>query len=353
MNCAFHRMMAYLALPVWTLCSCAVGARGAELLDIRTGFHQSYSRLVLQFDSKVNYEVSKELEEGKIAVNLQPVTITSDFGPTPVEADDLFLRQVHYRHSSHRLTVTLLLRTSNIRLVEYTLERPYRLVIDLHQGNFSEELKQDSSFVPPAPAAPEMPVATDSSSLTLIDTLKDSEATLHTSEILLNHPPMKSSVQIGPRGSRIRMFLGVTIILVLIDILIFLFYKIRKSRIHNSSEDSKKTQTTVARPGAEANPHFKAVLGMMVKDEHTHKTSVADFRKANGQQAADLSARLESLSRVLFSGRSATRLGLDPEDLSEGMGELEAASGIPKEFWIGRDGIEFVNNIKKLNMNMN
>jgi len=54
-------------------------AQSADLTDIRTGFHTTYSRVVIQFDSDVKFQVIKDGENGAIIIDVLSVNAVRNF----------------------------------------------------------------------------------------------------------------------------------------------------------------------------------------------------------------------------------------------------------------------------------
>ncbi|MCH7755082.1 hypothetical protein IH970_08165, partial [candidate division KSB1 bacterium] len=55
-------------------------AQSADLTDIRTGFHRTYSRVVIQFDSDVQFQVIKDVENGTVIIDVLGVNAVHNFG---------------------------------------------------------------------------------------------------------------------------------------------------------------------------------------------------------------------------------------------------------------------------------
>jgi hypothetical protein len=63
-----------------------------------------------------------------------------------------------------------------------------------------------------------------------------------------------------------------------------------------------------------------------------------------------IESMINSLSKALVSSNARNKTLPEFEEIAQDIESLDFASAIPKELWIGRDGIEFLRNIKKMHL---
>jgi hypothetical protein len=108
-----------IALPAW----------GARVLDVRTGQHPGYSRVVFELDSPVGYKVERSNPEtggSELIVSLDALaearTISSAKG---------FISQIVIKSDGRRSTARMSLVGSGLKLKEMILANPPRIVLDV------------------------------------------------------------------------------------------------------------------------------------------------------------------------------------------------------------------------------
>jgi hypothetical protein len=124
------------------------GATG--LADIRTGSHKKYSRVVIEFNRHVQYQIDKESRGAAITVSARPVQTTAAIGLIEVDSTDACLKSVTRSISKNRLYVRIDLHSPHVELRHFTMTRPFRIVIDIYPSKRKTE---------PQPATAVMPVA--------------------------------------------------------------------------------------------------------------------------------------------------------------------------------------------------
>ncbi len=111
------------------------------LQDIRTGFHYAYSRVVIQTNFAVPYDVSLEHSRQMLLIHIPAIESIEYYGQVTTDPNDKFIAGVTYLHSGNGLTVSVRLKHANVQVERKTLQRPARVVLDISQ-----------STLPPTPA---------------------------------------------------------------------------------------------------------------------------------------------------------------------------------------------------------
>ncbi len=119
-------------------------AQSADLTDIRTGFHRTYSRVVIQFDSGVKFQVIKDVENGTVIIDVLGVNAVHNFGEINLDQKDRYLKQISVKRSPNLLSVTTILKLSNLRVDYYYLNRPFRIVLDIYPSSILSEKTEKS-----------------------------------------------------------------------------------------------------------------------------------------------------------------------------------------------------------------
>lgn len=114
-----------------TLIFLVSSAFGADLRDIRTGFHRTFSRIVIEFDAPVSYEVFRDDSNSAVIVEVLSSGRIAGFGEVELEDEDPILRQVSYGRNANLTSITVFLQSAGVRIEHYTMTRPFRIVIDI------------------------------------------------------------------------------------------------------------------------------------------------------------------------------------------------------------------------------
>src|SRR3990172_4022283 len=113
-------------------CHNVSSAFAADLVDIRTGYHWTYSRVVLEFDAPVRYQVFEERSNPAITIDILNDGRILEFADVNIEPVDPFLHRVSYKQNGKLLTVIAFLKTNSFTINQYPLNYPYRIVLDIY-----------------------------------------------------------------------------------------------------------------------------------------------------------------------------------------------------------------------------
>lgn len=120
--CAFV-MMCGLLLP-------ATQGATAELVDVRTGFHTTYTRIVLQFNQHIIYHLNQD--EALLRLNISGITSEPYFNVNRLLRGQDLITDIRYEHVSSELKVRIKLATEQVQVFSDLYAEPTRLVIDLY-----------------------------------------------------------------------------------------------------------------------------------------------------------------------------------------------------------------------------
>ncbi len=378
-------------------------AQSADLTDIRTGFHRTYSRVVIQFDSFVRFQVIRDVENGTMIIDVLGVNAVRNFGEINLDKKDRYLKQVSVKRSPNLLSVTTILKISNLRVDHYYLNRPFRIVLDIYPTSIlSEKTKKSEKTLQPGPQPDEHMLARAASQVDPLqsiefDSVESSEvdspalsaatddslagaiaANYDSTETLLNESiiPLQTSLRsvkselqkiARNRSSKQNRLMGkytlvsVTIAaFVLIDLILVGVYLVSRSknrkRLLQTRERVAKKQPVSKQTNREFVEILKSTLESSEIEEIRKEPEVV---RANKSGAATTPPRLESLIRS-FSESVNTPKGTDPSppelaEVARDLGSIVPASRVAKEVTreelIGKDGAEFLRNLQKQSLN--
>jgi len=103
----------------------------ADLVDVRTGDHGSYTRIVLEFDSGVRYSLSGAGD--RIFLEISPVKFSSRYNFFRVIANGELLGTLAYVDESEILQLSLFLFDKGLKDGPLLIDEPTRIVIDINQ----------------------------------------------------------------------------------------------------------------------------------------------------------------------------------------------------------------------------
>ncbi len=363
----FKRTFAAFLIGLALLCS-IIDANGAQVVDIRTGFHQTFSRIVVQFDSDVEFNIIKNLNNKKVLVEIQPVEIR--FNPREIKIDpgDKFVNRIEYELTLITMKVSLYLKSSNVRLDYYKLAHPNRVVIDVYQArqlkNAGLNVQPDSS----GEAKPDSSVKAqiDSGLFSNLQSYQDDDSTTSLPDNQFKDaksidPNVNESVYSANNAkpeSGFLIFFSVLGAFFLIDAIILgIYFFRRKKKFKNSAPGSepepekKKKQKPASPKVPEAAPQdFKTALTATIQENmSTANKSVMNASHSNIVNNSQITSKIESLINSLSeSMRPSDTILLEFPELEQVTRELQKISpdeNISPELLIGKDGVEFIKNL--------
>lgn len=378
-------------------------AQSADLTDIRTGFHRTYSRVVMQFDSDVQFQVIKDVENGTVIIDVLGVNAVHNFGEITLDQKDRYLKQVSVKPSPNFLSVTTILKLSNLRVDHYYLNRPFRIVLDIYPTSIlREKTKKREKTLQPEPQAGEQMLVTavsqvDSLQSIEFDSVESSEmdspslsaaaddslegavfANYDSTETLLNESiipfqtslnSVKSELSKIAKGrtskgnqlmSKYTLVSVMVAAFVLIDLILMAVYLMRRSKKSESSLQTRKRLGKKEAISKQTNRKFVEILKSTLESNEIEEIrKEPEVVRANKSGAANTPPRLESLMRS-FPESVKTPIGRSPSppelaEVARDLGSIVAASRVGKEVTreelIGKDGAEFLKNLQKQSLN--
>jgi len=376
-------------------------AQSTDLTDIRTGFHRTYSRVVIQFDSDMKFQVIKDVENGSIIIDVLSVNAVRNFGEVNLDQKDLYLKQVHFKRSPNLLSVTIILKMPDLSVDHYYLNRPFRIVLDIYPSSILSKKFEKSEKTLQSEPQPEKQMLTavssqvdslqsaesDSVASPHVDSLALSSATVDSlsgvivanydsTTTLLNESiiPLQNSLKsvkselqkiAKKRNSRGNQLMSKYTLIslmiaafVLIDLILVVLYFVRRSK--------KSTVQTIKRVAKnqpvskQTNREFVEILKSTLESNEIEEIRKEpeiirknEFVAANTQHAFE--PRIRSFSEPVTTRRDAS---LSPPELAEvarDLGSIVPSSRVAKEVTseelIGKDGAEFLKNLHKQSLN--
>jgi len=391
-----------LAALIVSMLSFTPTAQSTDLIDIRTGFHRTYSRVVIQFDSDVKFQVIKDFENGSIIIDVLNVNAVRNFGKVNLDQKELYLKQVSFKRSPNLLSITTILKMSNLRVDHYYLNWPFRIVLDIYPSSIlseKPEISEKTLQSEPQPdeqmliaAAPQIDslqsVASDSvessevDSLTLssarIDSLAgvivanyDSTTTLLRESIIPLQSSLKSvkselqkiakkrNAEWNQLMSKYTLASLLVAAFVLIDLIWVALYFVRRSKKRKHAVQTRESVAKKQPVEKQTNREFVEILKSTLESNEIEEIRIEPevIRKndffANTQRAFE--PRIRSFSEPINARKEAS---LSPPELAEvarDLGSILPSSRVAKEVTreelIGRDGVEFLKNLQRQSLN--
>lgn len=403
-------------------------------MDIRSGTHQVYSRVVLQFDSPVKYLVVRDSSTSSITIDILSLDASAEYGPVNLDPSDPFIRHIQFSELAGFISITLDLHHWDLRAMQYVLRAPFRIVVDLWPGRRPQTWSPGDSVTPPAALektpeiadetpAPNAPSATNTPPVTAVETLVPVVAANDTT---LNQPQSDSSAfseqgvvpesvrrhtqtvdamiqravargkaaahaapakAPGPkvRKAKINMFWVIGITFVLLDAMLLVLYirnratkkKVKRApkRKARPKPKRKAADPVLAKAPASHRPARKQEVGksdrqLSPKDFSQLLSAAIDSNQlqiggslpaanpnelAELEQAVKLDELIGSISGAINDSPAAApappQFAEIANDLKLAEPEAELTEQTAREQLIGRDGVEFMRNIKRLYLN--
>lgn len=331
-----------------TILSCYVHAAvtaGAELVDIRTGFHETFSRLVLEFDAPVRYNLSEA--SNKILISIGSINRFRTWPPRQYKCDSDVIESIHLAYTDTTLEATVHLFSQNTILFPSYLKYPARIVIDVYP-----QLQQEVSGEPSKPYQ-EPP----KKSMVFSRQLRDSTQSQFLNRLSALKPasePNTSQNQKPPLKSKITLFVLILAVFIMVDAVLLIFYLNRNPktpRVKNAIEPMINKQTAAHRDRSD----FKNILN----DLSCHNLSTespsqeaSPYKKQFDAQFEDgLKSLIESVTAALVSAPRDIAFHTAPPPSPSEVESLISSSRIPKEVWIAQDGFKFLKNLEKFDLN--
>lgn len=132
MKLSFYLKFVLLGSAFFLLLGKPLSAR--DLTDVRTGFHKSYSRLVLEFNGPVRFQVLENKENQTIMVDIISGGEIRNFPNINIDPDDPFIRQVRFKKDGSLISVMAFLNNSYFKINQSQLNWPFRIVVDIYSS---------------------------------------------------------------------------------------------------------------------------------------------------------------------------------------------------------------------------
>ena len=371
-------------------------AQSTDLTDIRTGFHRTYSRVVIQFDSDMKFQVIKDVENGTIIIDVLGVNAVRNFGEVNLDQKDRYLKQVTFKRSSNLLSVTTILKLSNLRVDHYYLNRPFRIVLDIYPTSILSEKSEETLHAEPQPdeqvlaaTAPQVDslqsIESDSVEASEVDSLSlsaaaedslegavfanyDSTKTLLNESIIpfqtslnsvkseLQKIAKKRTSRGNQQMSKVTLVSVIVIAFVLVDLILVAVYFVRRSQKRKPNLQTGKSAAKEQPVSKQTNREFVEILKSTLESNEIEEVRKApEVVRKNEPVAANMPHRIESLLRSFSESVNAKKeTSPSPPELAEvarDLGSIVPASRITKEELIGKDGADFLKNLQKQSLN--
>lgn len=360
-------------------------AFGSDLQDIRTGFHRTFSRIVIEFDAPVSYDVFRDDSNRAVMVEVLSSGRIAGFGEVELEDEDPILRRVSYGRNANLTSVTVFLKSAGVRIEHYTMTRPFRIVIDIFIRTAQDAAAgQDLPAKPSRKAAAEIEklnseqIKTDTESVsatradsTVLNVANVPEAVLK--KTTLQRPTVAAASKIVNQSpaeahrSNQRLFWLIGGAFVLLDaMLLFLYVNRRRGtkvpppqQTRHASQAAPAAQLVQTPPPTVDGQAFAEVLKSALEHDGLKAvTAMPPEGEVVALQDINRAVKIDSLIGSLTEVIAQPEAEPTPPDFKEIAQELELvdASGelseeAARKQLIGRDGMEFMQNIKRLYLN--
>lgn len=397
----------------------------ADLVDIRTGHHGEHSRVVIELNQAVKYTIVTDDEDELTIVNFLSVQNVADLGDIWVYKKDPILRQVTYSETAGIFSVTIALRQSDIRVEQYEMTSPFRVVLDFRLNRESlrktvrpsvpssgrevlakaaPKVVQDSTdtkaaaaTLSPVPGPPDIPVSEEPEPGQSFKAGADSIAVLEEfvanvpEEVLRHTRPADKIIfkSTGYRAAKMQKrqakvtrpadLTGTSLLWIsgaaflVFNVMLGVMYFNRPGRKKQPAPKLGRRQSTGMNRASGPNASSRIARSSRKNEDEDFMEVLKKALGPSQAESADVSSALMKNARNPSNGNA--RLTRDqqaarkaaaefeeqppqPPDFSEIVSELElpARSGemteaAAKEQLMGRDGAEFIRNIKRLHLN--
>jgi len=397
-----HQILLWLV--IW---ASTAPASATELRDVRTGFHHTFSRVVIELDRPVRYQIIEDVANRKVLVDLHYVDDIAGIGEVKLEPGDPFLKQVRYYRTRRFVTVSIDLLTADAKINAYSWGRPFRVILDISRkpDNGSVVTQQSTTQdvtgidVParqPNPddrldtPPPEQNLSEPTEIASLLDsTLQALKRENLPVDALLHRAGEKQEPQEDVAGESTsnseagaKLFYAFLALFLIVDGAALMWYLRRHSRPTKQPAKRKrstKSRHTASKQGVQVDGReFVNILKTTLQERMASRPApVAEFlaqqrpslRVATPaddlppEQAAELAeinsaikidSFIESLSEAVETAANPVmppRLQEVAQDLDSISASAHISRELSEEQIIGRDGAEFMKNIKRLYMN--
>lgn len=366
-----------------SLLYCQGTVYGVGLTDIRTGFHRTYSRLVLQFDADVKFQVIKDIDNGTVMIDVLGVNHTIGLQQVGVHPQDAFLKKINVRQSDQLLSVTIILKVPHLRVDHYYMRWPFRIVVDIYPASISgqnhapspagqpqEKIQAqttlaravggDSSQVSKADSlalaensADSLALLTtpryDSTSVLLAQSIRPLQKSLNSVKSELQKIARKTGKNQAPATGKRDLVIALIAGFLLLDAIAFGVYFLRRSR---KKRPGRRLSTIEPVPAARMhNQDFVEVLKATLD-----KTEIEEVRKEPEiirKEPVETGSpqTFEAWQARMTTPRRNAPVAPDLNDVAKDLGSiLDATTNTPqlsKEELIGKDGAEFLENLRR------
>lgn len=371
-----------------------------QLTDVRTGYHGRYSRIVIELTRPVKYEIIKDTGRKRILVDLHAVDAISPIGAVELEPEDPILQQVRYYKNSRRTTVSVSLLTAEVVVKSYHIDGPFRVILDIYMLSNPDTAGRQKMSKPVEKAAqtpkPEIekqqqsgetlpaPLENRADSGLLDSTLFALRKANLPVDAMLNRTRFNDkAVELQAVGSEAGwspsgLFYVLLALFVIFDLGGFFWYlkrrnarKVRATRRRASSGARSKA------PGSANHRNGKAFVEVLKESLDVAEAPAPDAKNAPEMRNAKVKAPLNDLApeqevelqeinstikidsfiaSLSQAVETATIETVTPPDLNDVAHDLDVLTSanisreLTREQIMGRDGRDFIRNIKRLYM---
>ncbi len=353
------------ALAVVFLLSAGLQPAAAnDLQSVRTGYHRSYSRVVVQFAGAVRYRLTTNPAARTITIKVEGVDHINSLRRVAVAPKDAILDAVRFFKDADRLTITTVLKIDQFKVIDYALHWPFRIVLDIQKRGGTQTAP---AAVGPQSEVPATASAPDPDSSHTLRRLPESarvsipeEVLKHTRPPLILRKAANQAVQKGPvnriKTARGLVFWVIGAAFVLLDAMLLVLYLNRRKAARRQAAASRNPARN---PASRSGRRKLQVAPPPNPQEFVHllKEALARDEAEAGVPAAPALAKV--MAPVAFAGVNAAEasppappdfkeiaLELYPELADDALTEENARQQL-----IGRDGVDFMKNVKRLYLN--
>jgi len=355
----------------------------SDVLDIRTGQHSNFTRIVVEFSGPVRYQVIPNKINPSVIIDALNVSGIRDLRDVSVDSDDPILRQVRFIRKGNLLSITAYLKSGSFEIKQHTIYRPFRIVLDI----FSSQSKSVAIFEKPKKkisgekeivfeSITEPPVAAKIDSIVS----KETQIPANIPAEVLKHTELQTEADLKPSGNKEtaktesasdskKIFWIIGSVFVLLDIALLALYlnsSKRKKRLakvenqfkQNYQEIESFTERVEENQLDQRSQKFVELLKQAMENEDKKETAVNEQEVSVAEDLEE--AAVDSTVLELPETVEETPRTPQPEppelveiikDLYPDIPEEELTEASARAQLIGRDGVEFMKNIKRLYLN--
>ncbi len=336
----------------------------SELVNFRTDATQVRTQLTLQFNSKIDYEINR-IDSTSFKLEIQPVDSALSSHTWKIKPNSI-VDSLHHSLSTKQLVITIYLRTANVN-IEHSFKQPFGFdhgtATDKQNENIYTLLVNITSKDTTAVATTSLDSAsiatTGLAGINKLNELRNSKIPDLYERYQRKAQNLSKKNQARAKKTKVSLLFLIIGVFLAVDAIVLVFYLANRSRAKNPTVDSKnsprKKRVTRRNSGVDFAEIMKKSLNSAEQPSPSQDVRVTPLKKEASADSADrINAMIERLSNAMRTSYNS-KLGKDLHAIVSDLETLVNSKQISKEVnpeqLIGKDGLDFLQKMKELNLN--